>query len=289
MGAGAELMPADRATQLQPQPLHLAPVGAKAVALDFDGGRLSSDAGVVLLTDSDDQLGLTRALAAVLSDPRDARRLHCTPEDLRQHRVFHIAAGYEDANDANTLRDDPICTLWRDRLPATGAPLASQPTRSRWANRGSRTALSRLAVVLLDQCIASYARPPTRIVLEVDETADRVHGQQEHARYHGSSGGYCFLPLHLYAGLSGRLLTTILQAKRFTGAQRLAVLKRLGQRLRKAWPDTLLLCRGASHFASPEVMQGLADHPELHYVTGLTSHAVLQERAREVGEQAQRA
>ena len=127
-------MPAAVATQLPPAPLHLAPVGTKSVELDFDGGRLSSDAGVVLLKDIDDQLGLTRALAAVLSDPRDVRRIHFTPEDLLKQRVLQIAAGYEDANDANTLRHDPIFKLLLNRLPDTGPPLASQPTLSRFEN-----------------------------------------------------------------------------------------------------------------------------------------------------------
>src|SRR5262249_7759307 len=128
MVAGVEALPAARATQLQPAPLPLAPVGTKAVALAFDGGRLSSEAGVILRKDIDEQLGLTRALAAVLSDSRDVRRIHFTLEALLKQRVFQIAAGYEDANDANTLRADPIFTLMLDRLPETGAPLASQPT-----------------------------------------------------------------------------------------------------------------------------------------------------------------
>jgi Transposase DDE domain group 1 len=289
MVSGVDPLPADVATHLQPAPLYLAPVGAKAVALDFDGGRLSSDAGIVLLKDIDDQLGLTRALAAVLSDPRDAGRIHFTPEDLLKQRVFQIAAGYEDANDSNTLRDDPIFKLMLDRLPETGAPLASQPTMSRFENRVSRSELSRMARVLLDQFIASYATPPTVIVLDVDDTEDRVHGQQEHARYDGYYGGYCFMPLHLYEGLSGRLMTTILKAKRFTGAQMLSVLKRLVKRLRHAWPETLLIVRGDSHFAYPEVMQWIDEQPELSYVTGLTSNAVLQELAREVVKQAKEA
>src|SRR5215475_13173357 len=113
MVSGVEPMPAAVATPLQPAPLPRAPVETKAVALDFAGGRLSSEAGGGLLQDIDDQLGLTRALAAVLSDPRAVRRLHCTPEDLLKQRVLQIAAGYEDANDANTLRDAPICTLMR--------------------------------------------------------------------------------------------------------------------------------------------------------------------------------
>src|SRR3989440_11827496 len=234
--SGVDQMPADVATQLPPALLHLAPVGAKAVDLDFDGGRLSSDAGVVLLKDIDDQLGLTRALAAVLSDPRDARRIHFTPEDLLKQRVFYIAAGYEDANDANTLRDDPIFKLMLDRLPESGASLASQPTISRFENRVSRPALYRMALVLLEQFITSYSKPPKVIVLDVDDTEDRVHGQQEQARYDGYYGGFCFMPLHLYEGLSGRLITTILKAKRFTGAQMLAGVERLVQALRGRRP-----------------------------------------------------
>src|SRR5262244_1241553 len=256
--------------------LHLVPVEAKAVDLDFDGGRWSSDAGVVLLKDIDDQLGLTRHLAAMLSDPRDARRVNFTLHDLLKQRVFQMAAGYEDANDSNTLRDDPIFKLMLDRLPETGAPLASQPTMSRCENRVSRTELYRMAVVLLNQFIASYDSPPKVIVLDVDDTEDRVHGQQEHARYDGYYGGYCFMPLHLYEGLSGRLITTILKAKRFTGTQMLSVLKRLVKRLRHAWPDTLLIFRGDSHFAYPEVMQWIEAQTQLSYVTGLTSNAVLQ-------------
>src|SRR5438094_651536 len=99
--------------------LHLAPVGNKAVDLDFDGGLLSSDAGLMLLKDPDEQLGLTRALAAVLKDPRDPRRVHFTLHDLLKQRVLQIAAGYEDANDANTLRHDPIFKLLLDLLPLT--------------------------------------------------------------------------------------------------------------------------------------------------------------------------
>jgi len=289
MISGVDPMPAAVATQLQPAPLHLASVGTKSVELDFDGGRLSSDAGVVLLKDIDEQLGLTRALAAVLSAPRDGRRIHFTPEDLLKQRVFQIAAGYEDANDANTLRDDPIFKLLLDHLPETGAPLASQPTISRFENRISRTELYRMALVLLEQFIASYASPPSVIVLDVDDTEDPVHGEQEQARYDSYYGGYCFLPLHLYEGLSGRLITTILKAKRFTGTQMLAVLKRLVKHLRHTWPDTLVVFRGDSHFAYPEVMQWIDEQPDLHYVTGLTSNAVLQKLAREVVEQAKRA
>ena len=182
-------MQTDRASQLQQPSLPLAPVGAKAVDLDFDGGRLSSDAGLVLLKDIDEQLGLTRHLAAVLSDPRDPRRVKFTRQDLLTQRGLQIAAGSEDANDSNTLRADPLFKLLLNRLPEPGAPLASQPTMSRFENRVSRRELYRMARVVLEQCIASYATPPTVIVLAVDDTEDRVHGQQAPARYDGYYGG----------------------------------------------------------------------------------------------------
>jgi hypothetical protein len=141
----------------------------------------------------------------------------------------------------------------------------------------------------LEQCIASYATPPQVIVLDIDDTEDPVHGQQDQARFDGYYGDYCFLPFHVYEGLSGRHITTILKAKRFTGRQMLSVLKRLVKRLRHAWPDTLLILRGDSHFAYPEVMQWIEAQPELSYVTGLTSNAVLKALARAVVEQAKRA
>src|SRR4030095_15897576 len=152
--------------------------------------------------------GLTHNLAAVLSDPRDPRRVHFTQRDLLKQRVLHIAAGDEDANDANTLRHDPIFKLLLERLPETGAPLASPPTLSRFENRVSRTELSRMALVLVEQLLAAYVRPPKRIVLDFDDTEDPVHGGQEQARYDGYYGGYFFLPPPPVYGPSERLVHT---------------------------------------------------------------------------------
>jgi hypothetical protein len=146
-----------------------------------------------------------------------------------------------------------------------------------------------LARVFVEQCIASYARPPTRIVLDFADTEDPAHGEQEHIRDDGDYGGYCFLPLHVYEGLSGRLITTIFTAKRFSGAQRLSVLQRLVKPLRHAWPDTLIVFRGDSPFASPEVMQWIEAQATLHYVTGLPSNGVLQQLAHAVVEQTKKA
>jgi hypothetical protein len=167
--------------------------------------------------------------------------------------------------------------------------LASQPTISRFENSVSRTEIYRMALVLMDQFIASDNSPPEVIGLDVDDTEDRAHGAQEQIRYDGYYGGDCFLPFHLYEGLSGRLITTILKTQRFSGAQLLAVLKRVVKRLRHAWPDTWCIFRGASHFAYPEVMAWIEAQPQLSSVTGLTSNAVVQRLAHEGIEQAKRA
>jgi len=126
-------------------------------------------------------------------------------------------------------------------------------------------------------------------VLDVDATEDRAHGAQEHIRYDGDDGGYGFRPCPLYEGLSGRLITTILKAKRCSGAPMLAVLQRVVKRLRHAWPDTWGILRGDRHLASPEVLAWLAAPPHLSYGIGLTSNAVVQNLAQEVVEQAKRA
>jgi len=177
--------------------------------------------------------------------------------------VFQIAAGYEDANAANTLRDAPIFTLRRDRLPDTGSSLASQPTLSRFDNHVARPALSRMALEGLHPCIASSPSAPQGIVLAVDDTEAPVHGGQAPARYDSYDGGSGCMPRPVDEGLAGRLRTTMLTAKPFTGAQRLAVLKRLGTRLRQLWPHTLWIVRGARHWADPEVRQWSAAHPAM--------------------------
>src|SRR5262249_11896700 len=192
------------------------------------------------------------------------------PRDLRKQRVLQMAAGDEEANDAHTLRHDPICKLLRDRLPATGAPWASQPTLSRCETRVSHTELSRMALELVYQFLAAYASPPTLIVLDVDDAEAPVHGGPEQARYDGYYGGYCCLPRHRYEGLSGRLSTTICKAKRCTGAQMLAVLTRRGKRLRQARAPTPLIVCGGRHFSAPPGRGWVGGPPHPTFVTRFT-------------------
>ncbi len=272
----------------QNAPLEASPVGNKPVYVDFSGGTLSSDAGLLLLKEVDDRIGLTESAAAVLTDVRDPRyTLHSTQELLRQC-VYQIAAGYEDGNDSNTLRHEPIMKMAAGRLPVSGAPLASQPTISRFQNRPSRTQLYRMATCIAEQFIASYDEDPGLIVLDFDDTDSQTYGDQQLTLFNAYYNGYCYMPLHVYEGISGKLITTILKPTVMKGPAVVSVLRRLVTHLRKAWPRTLIVFRGDSQFAKPEVMDFMESEPNCMHISGLTSNNVLKRLAAPIIEETER-
>ena len=254
----------------------------KDVIVNFDGGFLSSDAGILLLREIEDQIGLIRRMAEVIPDSRDARYIKHSIMDMLIQRIAQIACGYEDANDCDTLRNDPIFKILADRYPEIGEALASQPTMSRLENSISKTTLYRLAKVFADIFIESYDydKEPKVIVLDFDDTDHTVYGNQQLSLFNNYYREYCFMPLHVYEGLSGKLITTILKpGKRCTGKQMLAIVKRLITYLRDAWPNTVIIFRGDSHFAYPQVMDWIDKQKKVHFITGLTSNSVLRKSA----------
>jgi len=258
----------------------LSDIGGKSVILNFDGGSLTSDAGSLLLSEAEKQVGIIRKMAEVIPDARDPRYTKHTVADMLGQRVFNIACGYEDANDCNSLRDDPLFKMLAGRLPETGDPLASQPTVSRFENSLSRTDLYRLAVAFADVFIASYETPPPVIIIDADDTEDKVFGSQQQALFNGYYGDRCFMPLHIYEGLSGKLITAVLKpGKRCDGKQMLSIIKRLVSYLQQHWPDTLMIFRGDSRFAYPDVMEWLESHDNTAYITGMTSNSRLMKEA----------
>jgi hypothetical protein len=162
-----------------PLPFDLPAVARKRVSAAFDGGRITSDGGVMLLTQAERRLGIADRLAGVIPDSRDASRVvHLLPDILRA-RIFAIACGYEDADDLDRLRFDPALKLACGRLPDTGRDLCSQPTVSRWENAPNLRDLIRLMGVMVDLYCASYTTPPEAVMLDVDDTVDVVHGRQQ--------------------------------------------------------------------------------------------------------------
>lgn len=264
-------------TIAEPAQLHASSVKKTSVLIDFDGGQMSSDAGLLLLREVEKQIGIIQALASVISDRRDSRYVNHQIHELLTQRVFQIAAGYEDANDCDALRDDPIFKLCADRLPESDPALASQPTMSRFENSISQTNQYRLARVLVDQFIQSYDKAPKIIVLDFDDTEDKTYGDQQLQLFNNYYKNYCYQPLHIYEGLSGQLISTILKpGKRADGKQMLAIVKRFITYLRAHWPNTIIIFRGDSHFAYPAVMSWIDSQKNVYYVTGLTGNVVLE-------------
>jgi len=169
---------------------------------DFDGGQVTSDAGVLLLREVERRLGLIRRVAKIIRDRRHPGYTRHSIRKMLSQRVFQIACGYEDADDADTLRDDPALKMACERLPADEA-LASQPTLSRLENAVTRTDLYRIAEVLVDSFIDSYRTPPVAILLDIDDTADTIHGHQQMALFNAFYDEYCYLPIHIYEGRTG--------------------------------------------------------------------------------------
>ncbi|MGK2922174.1 MAG: IS1380 family transposase [Methyloceanibacter sp.] len=257
-------------------PFDLPSVGRKKVSVAFDGGRLSSDAGVLLLRVAERKLGLASRLAGCLRDKRDPDLIEHTLEEMLRLRMFAIAAGYEDADDCDALRHDPVFKMAVGRLPESGQPLCSQPTMSRLENAPSKIELARLMAAMVDLFCESYRRPPASIVLDIDDTCDTVHGHQQLSLFNAYYDERCFLPIHIYEGNSGKPVAMILRSgKTPSGVEVRCVLKHVVKRIRRHWPRTHIVVRGDSHYGRVEAMAWCEKTPGVDYVLGFASNAVL--------------
>ena len=261
-------------TECTPTPLTFASLGCRRLHADFSGGALSTDAGMLLLRQADKRLGLLDALDHCIPDPRDPDSLIHPQRALLAQRIFAIAAGYEDLNDHQHLRHDPLWQVLADYQPDPQQPLASAPTLCRLENRISRAALVRMATVLVDQFIASHLTPPECLVLDFDATDDPVHGHQEGRFFHGYYDGYCFLPLYVFCG--DQLLVAYLRPANIDASRHSrAILKLLVQRFRQVWPHVKIIVRGDSGFCRWRLMRW-CDHNGIGYILGLARNRRLE-------------
>jgi hypothetical protein len=243
-----------------------------------------------LLRGIDRQIGLTERLAAAVRDKRHPSYIDHPLRDLFAQRIYQIASGYADGNDANSLRSDPMFKLSVERVPLDPTQnLASAPTFSRLEHQVTRTDLYRLTRAFVDHFMASYPEPPAAIVLDLDHTADPTHGQQEFAFYNHHYQSYCYLPLLIFEGTSHALVAAFLRpGKRPPGAENAMILVRLLAALRRQWPATHILVRGDSHFATPEVIEVIAHRRHMDFVFGLAGNSVLLRQAAPVMQEARR-
>jgi hypothetical protein len=259
-------------------------VEGKKVTAAFDGGRISSDGGVMLLSLAERRLGVAERLARCIPDRRDPWRIAHTIADMIRARVFAICCGYEDADDLDDLRHDPAFKLACGRLPDTGRDLCSQPTLSRLENAPDLKGVIRLTYALVDQWMASYATPPARVTLDIDDTCDVVHGHQQLSLFNAHYDERCFLPIHVYDTETSRPVAVILRpGKTPSGIEVRAHLRRLVRRIRARWPTTRILFRGDGHYARPEAMTWCEEN-EVDYVFGLPGTKPLSRKVDETAD-----
>ena len=246
----------------------------------FDGGQVTSDGGLPWVARAEAALGVCAALAAWVPEWRRGGVRHRL-ETLVRQRVFQIACGYEDQNDADTLRSDPLLKLACGRLPASEPDLASQPTLSRLENAVDRHAVEHLAAALADLYLRERGRDgvPARIVLDLDGTADPAHGAQEGVAYHGYYRQHMYHPLLVFDGDTGHLITAVLRPGNVHGSRLVVlVLRRLLRTLRAAWPDVPVEVRADSGFAVPR-LYAWCEANAVDYTIGLIPNATLEGRA----------
>ncbi len=272
-------------TDCRNTPLAFARLGAKSVVADFHGGRLTTDAGALLLRQVERRLGLFDALDAAIPDPRRPELIEHDQKAMIAQRITAIALGYEDLNDHHALRADPALQLAAGRDPAPEVTLASPSTLCRLENRVDRAAAARIAAVLVEQFIAGHAEPPEALILDLDATDDPVHGKQEGRFFHGYYDHHCYLPLYVFCG--DELLAAYLRPSNIDAAMHSrAILKLLVRRLRAAWPGVKITVRADSGFCRWRLMRW-CDRNGIGYVLGLAKNAALARAARDEIERAE--
>ena len=261
-------------------------VEGRSVVAEFDGGALTSDAGGLLLGAADQRLGLVRRIARCFRDARDPRLVEHSVATLIGQRVFGIALGYEDLNDHDELRHDPLMAVLAGKLEARRedcAPVAGKSTLNRLElSRETPTKYRKIAhepaaieALFVDLLLEAHDRPPQQIILDLDATDDPLHGDQEGRFFHGYYDCYCYLPLYVFCGrhlLAAKLRPSNIDAS----AGSVEEVARIVAQIRRRWPRTRILLRADSGFAR-EALMAWCETNRVDFVFGLARNARLVE------------
>lgn len=268
-----------------PTLFNLAGLNHKKIEVRFNAEQVSNDGGLLLLKEVENQIGIIESLVSCVNDTRHQSYVtHSIGQMLRQ-RIMQIAAGYEDANDCNLLRNDGILKVCAGQEQS----MATQPTMSRFENQVGKKELYSMGKAFVDGFISSYSSQPKAIILDCDDTAALLYGQQELGLFNSYYGDTCYMPLHIYEGFSGKLIMTILKpGRRSKSTNVFAILRRLIIYLREHWPNTMIMLRGDSHFCSGQFMDWSEEQKNIEFLTGLTGNAVLNKYAKTTIESARR-
>jgi hypothetical protein len=251
----------------------IVPPHGKKIDVDFNGGRLTSDAGILLLQQVDQKIRLVERINRIVDDPRDPLLIAHQQRDLLAQRLYALALGYEDVNDHIQLRKDPALLAVVKNSLDEEQPLGSASTLSRLENRIAKNELADLSKLFVELFLESHDTPPKQIIIDVDATDDTIHGNQEGRHFSGFYDAYCFLPLYFFCG--DQLLWAQLRSSKTGGAHgTLALFRYLATRIRQAWPDVEIVLRGDAGFCGPKLLR-YCDRNGYKYILGIASNAVL--------------
>ena len=265
-------------------PFDLPSVRRKKVSAAFDGGLISSDGGLVLLRETERSLGLAETLAGCIRDRRNQAQVVHSLSAMLRFRMFAIACGYEDADDCDALRTDPLFKLAAGQAPESGRALCSQPTMSRLENAPSRSEVARMTAALVDLFCRSFPSPPAAITLDIDDTCDAVHGHQQLSLFNAHYDTRCFLPVHVYHVESGKPVAVLLRpGKTPSGPEVRTLIKHLVHRIRRHWPNTRIVFRGDAHYGRTQAM-AWCEKNGVDYIFGIAGNRALAALAYEVAD-----
>ncbi len=251
----------------------------KPLEVKFSGLDLSSDAGLLLVKQAEENLKLCEGMSNCLEDNREQHKVKHPLLQLVSQRIYQIAAGYEDPNDSNYLRHDPIFKIICDKIPKIGTELlASQPTISRLENQITKKEIKSIRRFFVDQFIKNYQKDPQEIVFDIDGFDAFTHGDQQLSLFHGYYGHQIYFPVLINEAQSGYPLILQLRAgNSHAGKGVLGLLRWLFWRLRKAWPSVKIIIRGDGGFSWPEIIN-LCEQKEIKYVFGFSNNPVLKRK-----------
>ena len=260
-------------TKCYQTPIEFSSVKRRKVEVDFNGGNISSNAGIVLLSQVDQQLGLSKQVARAIGDDRRKASCEYSVEELIRQRLYGLALGYEDLNDHQQLRQDMVIqtAINRDR------PLASASTLSRFESRAEKEWMLNIHQVLFNQFIASFKKAPRRLVLDFDATDTPLHGEQEGRFFHGYYDHYCYLPLYVFCGR--HLLVSYLRPSNIDPAKHSwGILSLLVKAIRRHWPKVEIIFRGDSGFCRWKMLRWCERH-NVQYIVGIAKNNRLKRKA----------
>lgn len=248
-------------------------ISDKKIRVDFNAPDISSNGGLLMVGNMKDTLAWK--IGQQIPDVRKKEFVRHSYMEMVSQRIGQILCGYEDANDCNQLRGDSALKMSVGRKPSD-ADLSSQPTMTRLENNVDSQTLYRIGKLFLDEYISSFDKAPKKVIIDADDTNANTYGAQQLTLFNAYYNEYCYMPLLLFDGLTGRLMLPLLRPGRTNKSLSVArIMQRVAEYLHRKWPNTIVELRGDSHFASHEFMDWAHDKWYVRYLTGLSSNSVL--------------